>query len=144
MKARTGWYLIGLLLVVGVVGAVVACAGIPPGREGGPPRVESPDLIAIHTAGSPQFNQACLSCHTDIMKRPTLNPKFKEAHAAMIPFAPDYDSKVGVTNQTCVSCHTKVDVIQHSGMQIRKNSDVSSCEGCHGKTGPSSKKFYAN
>lgn len=144
METRIGRYLTGLIPVVGVALIMAGCAPVPPGREGGPPRTDSVDLAAIHTAGSPQFDAACLSCHVDIMKRTTLNPKFKEAHAAMVPFAPDYDQKEGVTNATCVSCHAKVDVIQHSGMYIRKNSDVASCEGCHGKAGLSSKKFYAN
>jgi hypothetical protein len=144
MKAGSSWYPTGLILVVGVALALAGCAPVPAGREAGPPRADTSDLVAIHTAGSPHFNKACLSCHGDIMKRPTLNPKFKEAHAAMIPFAPDYDAKVGVTNQTCVSCHAKVDVIQHSGTQIRKNSDVTACAGCHGKAGVSSKKFYVD
>ncbi len=143
MRARATWHLTGLILIVGSAFAAVGCARALPGREGGPPRAGSVNLEAIHTAGSPQFDKACLGCHGDIMKRPTLNPKVKEAHAAMVPFAPDYDPKVGVTDQVCVSCHAKVDVIQHSGMHIRKNSDVALCEGCHGKTGMASKKFYA-
>lgn len=143
MEARMGWHLTGLVLAVGIVLAA-GCAGVPPDRAGGPPRTGSPDLAAIHDTRSPQFNPACLGCHADIMKRRTLNPGVKEAHAAMIPFAPDYDAKVGVTSQVCVSCHARVDVMQHSGMQIRRNADITSCEGCHGKAGIASKKFYAN
>ncbi len=78
------------------------------------------------------------------MRRRTLNPAVKEAHAAMIPFLPDYDAKAGVTNETCRSCHAMVDVVQGSGAHIRRNVDVSACEGCHGKTGPAAKKFYAD
>ena len=96
-----------LLLVVGVVLAVAGCAAAPPGRDAGPPRSEAIDLVAIHSSGSPQFSRACLTCHVDLMKRTTLSPKFKDAHAAMIPFMPDYDPKVGVTNQNCLSCHDK-------------------------------------
>jgi cytochrome c553 len=36
-----------------------------------------------------------------------------------------------------------VDVVQHSGMQIRKNTDPSSCAACHGKNGTANRKFYA-
>lgn len=144
MRARVSWHLTGLALIVGSALGVASCAAVPPAREGEPPRADSVDLVAIHSPGSPQFNGSCLSCHADIMKRTTLSPKVKDAHAAMIPFAPDYDPKVGVTNDTCKSCHAKVDVTQHSGMYIRKNSDVALCEGCHSKSGPSSKKFYAN
>jgi hypothetical protein len=133
-----------LLLVVGIALAAAGCAAAPQGRGIGPPRADAVGLVAIHSAGTPHFDKACLNCHGDIMKRTTLNPKFKEAHAAMIPFMPDYDSKVGVTSENCLSCHYKVDVIQHSAMYIRKNSEVTACEGCHSTTGMSKKKFYAN
>jgi hypothetical protein len=144
MDASRRLHLPGAIVIAAVVLFVAGCAAAPPGREVGPPRAESVDLVALHTAGSPQFRGECLACHGDIMKRTTLNAKIKEAHAVMIPFLPDYDQKVGVTNANCLSCHAKVDVIQHSGMYVRKNSDVTLCEGCHSKTGPSSKKFYAN
>ena len=131
-------------MVASAIALVAAgCALAPARREAGPPKMASPNLAAIHDASSPEFNRACLNCHADVMRRTTLSPRFKEAHAAMIPFLPDYDAKAGVTNENCVSCHARVDVVQHSGMQIRKNSDVSACEGCHGKTGPASKRFYA-
>ena len=130
-----------LLLAVAVGGA--GCVAAPPGRGAGPPRADSRDLAAVHTAGSPDFNRQCLGCHADIMKRTTLKPGVKEAHAAMIPFLPDFDAKVGVTNNNCQSCHARVDVVQHSGMQIRKNSDPSSCAACHGKSGAANRKFYA-
>jgi hypothetical protein len=133
-------YLILLLaLAVGVVG----CSATPPGREAGPPRTDSRNLAAVHDAGSPEFNGQCLGCHADIMKRTTLKPGIKEAHVAMIPFLPDYDTKAGVTNDNCRSCHTKVDIVQHSGVQIRKNTDPSSCAACHGKNGAAMRKFYA-
>ena len=115
-----------------------------PRPAAGPPRAESPDLIALHDAGSPSYNKACLSCHGDIMKRTTRNKKFKEAHAAMVPYMPGYDAKAGVTNQVCVSCHGRVDLAQHSGEQLRRNAGASMCAACHSKSGPSSKKFYAN
>ena len=78
------------------------------------------------------------------MKRTTRNKKFKEAHAAMVPYMPGYDAKAGATNQLCVSCHSRVDLVQHSGEQLRRNAGVSMCAACHSKSGPSSKKFYAN
>jgi hypothetical protein len=78
------------------------------------------------------------------MKRRTLNRKIKDAHVAMVPFAPGYDPKAGATNQVCIGCHTNVDVLQHSAGQIRKNVSMSLCAACHNKEGPSSKKFYAN
>jgi hypothetical protein len=144
MKAHGSyWRLIGLTVLGGLALVLAGCV-VAPGVAPGPPRADVPDLAALHDAKSPSFNKNCLSCHGDIMTRTTLNPKFKEAHAAMVPFAPGYDAKVGVTNETCTSCHGKVDLLQHSGEQIRKNADVASCGACHGKSGPSSKKFYAN
>lgn len=131
------------ILLTGLALAAAGCAAAPPGREAGPPRSDSLDLVTAHTAG-PERGAPCLACHGDIMKRTTLNPRIKEAHAAMIPFLPDYDTKIGVTNATCASCHAKVDVVQHSAALIRKNVDVGSCEGCHGRSGPANKKFYAD
>jgi cytochrome c553 len=142
-KRRCGLVATGTLAAV-VVLALAGCAAAPPAREAGPPRADARDLVAIHTVGSPQYSKACLDCHGDIMKRPTLDPKVKDAHAAMVPFMPDYDAKAGVTNDNCASCHTRVDLVQHSGTQLRKNADVTTCESCHGKSGTSSKKFYAN
>ncbi len=144
MGARVDCHLAGLILVIGVILILAGCVPVPPAQQGGPPPADSRDLNAIHRAGSPQFNAQCLNCHSNIMKRTTLNPKFKEAHAAMIPFLPDFDAKVGVTNENCLSCHAKVDIIQHSGIQIRKNADVQLCQACHSKDGAASKKFYAN
>ncbi len=132
------------LILLGGLGLVVVGCSLGPSVAPGPPRADAPNLAALHDAKSLAYDKNCLSCHGDIMARTTLNPKLKEAHAAMIPFAPGYDAKVGVTNETCTSCHGRVDLVQHSGEQIRKNADVASCGGCHGKSGPASKKFYAN
>lgn len=133
----------GLFAAIAVAMALAGCAAAPPAREAGPPRGDGLDLVAVHTPGSPGFDGACLGCHDDVMKRTTLGPTIKDAHAAMVPFAPDYDAKVGVTNATCVSCHARVDVIQHSAAHIRRNVDVTSCEGCHAMGGTASKTFYA-
>ena len=143
METRRGAHLLGVMIIAAVVLALSGCAAAPPGREAGPPRADSRDLAALHDAGSPQFSGQCLACHGDIVKRTTLKPGIMEAHAVMIPSMPDYDAKSGVTSANCRSCHTRVDVVQHSGVQIRKNSDPSSCAACHGKSGVAAKKFYA-
>lgn len=144
MKAHGSFGRLFGLTLAGGLALVLAGCFVAPGVAPGPPQADTPDLAAIHDAKSPVFDKNCLGCHGDIMQRTTLNPKIKEAHAAMIPFAPGYDAKVGVTNENCISCHGKVDLVRHSGEQIRKNADVASCGACHSKTGPSSKKFYAN
>ena len=131
------------VLAIALVLVVAGCAGPPSQSEARPPQADAQDLAALHNPDSPQFRGSCLGCHADIMKRSTLKPGVKEAHAAMVPFLPDYDEKAGVTNDNCRSCHTKTDVVQHSGVQIRKNTDPSSCAACHGKNGPAAKKFYA-
>ncbi len=141
---RDAWHRIpfGLILLGGLGVVVVACA-LAPGIALGPPRAEAPDLVALHDAKSPAYNKDCLSCHDGIMTRATLNPQIKNAHAAMVPFAPAYDPKVGVTNEVCRSCHGRGDLMQQSGEQLRTNGDVDSCAACHGKSGSASKKFYA-
>lgn len=141
--ANVSRVILAMTLLGALAVAFTVYAAAPRGSSG-PPRAGAPDLVALHDASSPSYNKKCLTCHTDIMKRTTLNKKFKEAHAAMIPFAPGYNAKVGVTNDLCVSCHARVDLVQHSGEQIRKNANVSVCTACHSKSGPSSKKFYAN
>ena len=142
-RGRFARAVIGLALICGL--AVVSTGRAEAASaSSGPPRSKAPDLITLHDASSPSFNKNCLSCHGDIMKKTTLNKKFKEAHAAMVPFMPGYDVKRGVTNKACVSCHGKVDLLEHSGEQIRRNANVSACVTCHNKSGPSSKKFYAN
>ncbi len=130
-------------LVVALALIVVGCARAPGASDARPPQADALDLAALHIPDSPQFRGTCLGCHADIMKRTTLKPGVKEAHAAMIPFMPDFDEKVGVTNDNCRSCHTNVDIVQHSGVLIRKNSDPSSCAACHGKNGAATKTFYA-
>jgi len=135
--------LAAVTLVVALTLIAVGCARAPGVSDALPPQVDAVDLAALHNPDAPQFRGTCLGCHADIMKRTTLKPGVKDAHAAMIPFMPDYDEKAGVTNDNCRSCHTKVDLVQHSGVQIRKNSDPSSCAACHGKNGAATKKFYA-
>lgn len=132
-----------LMLMIAVGLAAAGCAVAPSGRVAGPPRVDALDLAALHNPASPEFRGTCLGCHTDIMKQATLRSGIKEAHAAMVPFMPDYDAKAGVTDDNCRSCHVKVDPVQHSGVGIRKNSDPSSCAACHGKGGVATRKFYA-
>lgn len=146
MKANGICRELARLTVLGVLAMGLAghAAGGALGVSAGPPKADSPDLAALHDGDSPSFNKNCLRCHGDIMKKTTLNRKIKNAHAAMVPFAPGYDAKVGVTNEVCASCHGRVDILQHSGEQIRKNASVSLCAACHNKAGPSSKKFYAN
>ncbi len=144
MKSRGPFGRLFGLTPAGGLALILAGCVVAPGAAPGPPRADAPDLVALHDAKSPSFDKNCLGCHGNIMQRTTLNPKIKEAHAAMLPFAPAYDAKVGVTNDVCISCHGKVDLLQHSGEQIRKNVDVASCAACHGKSGLSSKKFYAN
>ncbi len=137
-KLRTT--LVGMLLAAAasLITAGLGAASEQPARL----RANTPDLSAIHDANSASFNKNCLKCHADVMKRRTLDRKIKNAHAAMLPFAPGY--KKEATNEVCISCHSKVDVVQHSAAQIRRNVSASMCAACHGRSGQSSKKFYAN
>jgi decaheme cytochrome c component MtrC/MtrF-like protein len=146
-RCRPSWTWVAsmaaLTLVVALTLVAAGCARAPGVSDARPPQVDAVDLAVLHNPDSPQFRGTCLGCHADIMKRTTLKLGVKDAHAAMVPFMPDYDKNAGVTNDNCRSCHTKVDVVQHSGVQIRKNSDPRSCAACHGKNGAATKKFYA-
>lgn len=127
-----------------VFGLGLAFAGSVARSEDAPALLKSsaPNLQALHDAASPAYNGKCLSCHADVMKRPTLSAKKENAHAAMVPAVPGYKYKVGVTNENCVFCHSKTDFIQHSAAQIRKNVDPAICARCHGPTGKAESKFY--
>ncbi len=146
MKANELCRKLGGLALLGALALALAshAVGAGPGVSAGPARADAPDLAAIHDGNSPSYQKNCLGCHADIMKKTTLNRKIKDAHAAMVPFAPGYSAKAGATNQVCASCHAKVDLLEHSAALIRRNVGVTTCVACHGKSGPSSKKFYAN
>ena len=146
MKANETCRRLGGLAVLGalVLALVSHAAGAAPGVPAGPPRADAPDLAAIHDAGSASYQKNCLGCHGDTMKKTTLNRRIKDAHAAMVAFAPGYSAKAGVTNAVCATCHAKVDVLEHSAAQFRRNVSVDICVACHGKSGPAFKKFYAN
>ena len=94
------------------------------------------NIIALHDTASPQFNGDCLSCHKDVTKRTTLDPKIKDAHAIMMPFVPGYSAAKGATNETCNFCHKGVDLRDHSSAGIRKEVSPESCALCHGPAGP--------
>lgn len=109
--------------------------------------VRSPDaspflnLTALHNPSSSQYNGDCLSCHGDIMNRPTLNPRIQEAHTVMMPFVPGYAAAKGVTNENCTFCHSGSDLRDHSAGNLRRDVNVASCTACHGPQG-SGKTFY--
>jgi len=145
MEARGTFRRPGRLIALGALMVLLAgsAAATGPGTSIGPPQPNGPDLTAMHN-GKAFAKNNCLGCHADVMKQATLDKNIKAAHAAMVPFAPGYDAKKGATNQVCVSCHEKVDLMDHSAAQIRRNVSVDMCAACHGNSGPASKKFYAN
>ncbi len=101
----------------------------------------APDISAIHNPTSGSFNKNCIGCHSEVMPRRTADKNVKNAHAVMLPFV---SGSKRASNEVCVSCHTSTDVQQQSAAQLRRNVSVSSCATCHGASGSSSKKFYAN
>jgi len=145
MKANKACRKLGSLAALGILALVLVnpAARAAPGVSAGSPRADALDLAAIHDAGSPSYQKNCLRCHGDTMKKTTLDRKIKNAHAAMVPFAPGYSAKAGATNEVCATCHEKVDVLEHSAAQVRRNVSVDICVACHGKSGASLKKFYA-
>ena len=99
-------------------------------------------FAAVHNPAASGYDGNCLSCHADVLNRTTLDPKIRDAHAAMMPFVPGYQAAKGATNENCNFCHKGADLRDHSVGNIRKDVNVESCVACHGTQGPG-KKLYA-
>jgi len=101
------------------------------------------NIIAVHNPNSPQYNDNCLNCHSDIPTAQSLSPAIPNAHVAMLAFTP------GENSDQCVWCHRDVsNTLIHTTAQvgafqtnIRKTVDSQLCGICHGPVGPG-KPFY--
>lgn len=95
------------------------------------------NVAAWHDPGNPQYKPQCLSCHQQILKDSSLDPRIAAFHQAMLPYTPGYSPRKGATNDNCVFCHrNKVDFDQKSGASLRRNVAVEACVYCHGRSGP--------
>lgn len=115
---------VALLSMLGVMVSAVS------GQQAG-------NLAAIHDPQSPQYDGRCLSCHQQVLKSTTLDPRIASFHQAMLPFTPGYSPRKGPQDHNCVFCHRNaVDFEQRSGASLRRNVAVEACVYCHGRSGP--------
>ena len=118
--------LAALLLVLAVVAAAGSFAADDPAT-----------LTATHDPESKSYNGACLSCHADVLKQTTSDPRVQAFHNAMLPYTPGFNPRKGAQDKNCVYCHnTAIDFRQESGASLRRNVNVSACVNCHGRSGP--------
>ena len=95
------------------------------------------NLTAIHDPLSRAYDSNCLSCHADILKQSSSDPRVLAFHQAMIPYTPGYNARKGAQNKNCVTCHRDaIDFRQESGISLRSSVSIESCVYCHGRSGP--------
>jgi hypothetical protein len=79
------------------------------------------NLITLHTASQPSYKvENCHACHNDRRGELSDDPQFAPWHALQTH-----------SRQACTSCHRTVDLQSESGANIRRQVDVSLCQGCH-------------
>lgn len=111
------------------------------GSSGGGSVGDAENIIAIHNENSPQYNDNCSDCHTNVRNAQSLSPLIPNSHVAMLPFTP------GEGDEQCAWCHRSVDLIEANASPmvtaavLRKRVDVALCSLCHGPTGPA-RRFY--
>lgn len=81
------------------------------------------NLIDLHK-NDEKNGKECLSCHTNIKKDVSSNPKFKTFHRLHL------ESKLA-TPKECTDCHASVDLRDGSAASLRKQVDAQICAGCH-------------
>ena len=94
------------------------------------------NTVAIHDPASPSYDARCLSCHPDILKETSLDPRIPSIHQKMVPYTPGFNPRKGITNETCVKCHQAVDVRDGSAAGLRVQVTRETCALCHRPVGP--------
>ena len=83
------------------------------------------NATAIHDPESPSYKSDCLTCHADVLKQTTADPRVQTFHNAMLPFTPGYNPRKGPDNKNCVFCHrAAIDFTQESGAELRRTVSV--------------------
>lgn len=145
-----------------VVMALAACGGGSGGDDGGdgPPTAlthpldrrgqdctgchqhEGTDFAALHRSTSPSYDGDCLKCHGTMLDEKTLSAAVAGPHRSMIEF---FVGAGGTpTNAHCTNCHVTTEFDDHSGGDLRRQTYVSQCWGCHRVSGPYSPVLYPN
>ncbi len=92
---------------------------------------------AIHDPQSSSYKSDCLTCHADVLKQTSADPRVQTFHSAMLPFTPGYNPRKGADNKNCVFCHrAAIDFTQESGAELRRTVSVEACVSCHSRSGP--------
>lgn len=100
-----------------------------------------PNYVAIHDPGSPSYDSKCLSCHADVLKETSLDPRVPSIHQVMVPYTPGFNPRKGITNEACIKCHQAVDVRDGSAAGLRVQVTRETCALCHRSVGPG-KRLY--
>lgn len=120
------------IAAVALLALLLAVAGLPGGAD-----AQATNATAIHDPESKAYRSDCLTCHADILKKTTLDPRVQTFHNAMLPFTPGFNPRKGAENKNCVFCHrAAVDFVQESGAELRRKVSVEACVSCHGPSGP--------
>jgi hypothetical protein len=101
------------------------------------------NIVALHDSASPQYEEHCLECHTDVFAEQSLDPAIPGAHVAMRAHVPGKDDET-----KCTWCHRSVDLVQGTRSaenafgNLRKRVDVTLCTLCHGQPPRSTAKLF--
>jgi len=128
--------LVALLSALGLASGRATAQAPAPGVATAPA-----NTVAIHDPESPSYDPKCLSCHADILKETSLDPRVPSIHMKMIPYTPGFNPRKGITNETCVKCHQAVDVRDGSAAGLRVQVTRETCALCHRSVGPG-KRLY--
>ncbi len=122
MKRRN----LALLLTIAVWAGAIAFAADP-----------AVNATALHDPKSKAYNSQCLSCHADVLKETTSDPRVQAFHSAMLPYTPGYNPRKGAQDKNCIYCHSvAIDFQQKSGASLRRTVSITACVNCHGRSGP--------
>ena len=139
-KSKTRFAALGLALAVLVsigTGGLASSAGQAEPAEASENTTATVNLTAVHDPNSAAYNDNCLSCHADILKQSSSDPRVLAFHQAMLPYTPGYNARKGAQNKNCVTCHRDaIDFRQESGISLRRSVSIESCVYCHGRSGP--------
>ena len=94
------------------------------------------NTVAIHDPDSPSYDPNCLSCHADVLKETSLDPRVPSIHQEMVPYTPGFNPRKGITNEVCVKCHRSVDIRDGSAAGLRIQVTRENCALCHRPVGP--------
>jgi hypothetical protein len=141
MRPRGGWKFPFFVALVIAPVILHGCASGDDGQGkdvvivGAPVNIEEltgQNLTEFHLRAGAQNYSLCIVCHGD-----------KSAETAV--WDPSFDAPHKIhaerTRLACTSCHVSVDLLQHSGAQLRHQVATEICAQCHGGQGPGVKLF---